>query len=82
MNYNKKKTEEFIATIQKLEKQKVELINAFKKQLQLIENLRRQKAHLEASHLIQFTEDEFLQLLDWNPEKKEKKSQNNTDANL
>ncbi|XP_067004439.1 testis-expressed protein 9 isoform X4 [Anabrus simplex] len=65
----RKKNEEFTANIKRLEKQKLELVTAFKKQLQLVDNLKKQKAHLEASRVVQFTEEEFLKLLEWNPEK-------------
>ncbi|CAF0812083.1 unnamed protein product [Brachionus calyciflorus] len=51
----------------KLQKQKLELIQAFKKQLKLIDLLKKQKLHLEASRLLQFTEQEFINALEWNP---------------
>ena len=47
-----------------LKRQKTELITAFKKQLKLIDILKRQKIHLESSRLLQFTEEEFLKTLD------------------
>ena len=51
--------------IRLLEKQKVDLIAAFKKQMRLIDVLKRQKAHLEAAKLLSFTEEEFVKALDW-----------------
>ncbi|XP_042342291.1 testis-expressed protein 9 isoform X4 [Plectropomus leopardus] len=48
-----------------LKKQKAELIVGFKKQLKLIDILRRQKMHFEAAKLLSFTEDEFMKALDW-----------------
>jgi len=50
----------------KLQKQKLELIQAFKKQLKLIDILKKQKMHLEAAKMLQFSEEEFLNALEWN----------------
>lgn len=47
------------------DKQIEQLVDGFQKQMQLIDVLRRQKLHLEAAHILQYTEDEFLQTLDW-----------------
>lgn len=45
--------------------QKEELLAAFKKQQQLIDILKRQKLHVEAARLLQFSEEEFVKALDW-----------------
>lgn len=52
--------------IKELRKQRVELITAYKKQLLLIDNLKRQNLCLEQSKLIDFAEKEFIKILDWN----------------
>lgn len=45
--------------------QRKELAEAFKKQLQLIDILKRQKLHVEAARVLQFSEEEFVKALDW-----------------
>lgn len=63
----KKKCEKFIGAVQKLEKQKNELIVAFKKQLQLTDNLKRQRILSDVNTRLEDTENNFVQLLEWNP---------------
>uniref|UniRef100_T1J3T3 Testis-expressed sequence 9 protein n=1 Tax=Strigamia maritima TaxID=126957 RepID=T1J3T3_STRMM len=60
-----KKMEEVVVDNKKLLKQKNDLLTGFKKQMMLIDVLKRQKIHLEAANVLQFTEDEFLKLLNW-----------------
>ena len=64
MESERKRMDQLVAENKKLEKQKVELIAGFKKQLKLIDLLKRQKMHLEAAKLLHFTEEEFIKALD------------------
>ena len=50
----------------KLEKQKNDLYAAFKKSLKLCAILKREKIHLENARVLQFSEDEFKNLLEQN----------------
>merc|ERR1711972_520186 len=45
-------------------KQKNELLAAFRKQLKLIDILKKQRVHLEAAKVLQFTESTFAKALD------------------
>jgi len=59
----KEVADKLTADIKRLTKQRNELINVFKKHAKLIDILRRQKTHLEAARMLNFTEDEFVTAL-------------------
>mmetsp|Transcript_22019 Transcript_22019/g.33033 ORF Transcript_22019/g.33033 Transcript_22019/m.33033 type:complete len:134 (-) Transcript_22019:807-1208(-) len=63
-NRSKKENEELLAKVTMLERQRSELLVAFKKQLKLIDVLKRQNVHLEAAQKLSFIEDEFIRVLD------------------
>jgi len=63
----RKENEKLSRQIKLLERQRKELLAAFKKQMKLIEILKRQKVHAEAARLLQFTEDEFMKVIEWEP---------------
>ncbi|KAM3625396.1 uncharacterized protein V6R79_011381 [Siganus canaliculatus] len=65
MSEEQQSKESLLAENKMLKKQKNELIVGFKKQLRLIDILKRQKMHFEAAKLLSFTEDEFMKALDW-----------------
>ena len=51
------------ADVARLERQKGQLLLAFRKQARLVDVLRRQKAHLEAARSLALTEEEFARVL-------------------
>ncbi|XP_072316909.1 testis-expressed protein 9-like isoform X1 [Eucyclogobius newberryi] len=59
------RTVSLLAENNTLKKQKHELIVGFKKQLKLIDILKREKMHLEAAKLLSFKEEEFIKALNW-----------------
>ncbi|XP_011177880.1 testis-expressed protein 9 [Zeugodacus cucurbitae] len=52
--------------IKSLKKQRADLLNAYKKQLFIIDNLKRQNICMEQSKMISFGEKEFAKVLEWN----------------
>ncbi|XP_053573483.1 testis-expressed protein 9 [Bombina bombina] len=64
-NQERKKIEELKVENKKLEKQKAELMAGFKKQIKLIDILKRQKLHIESAKMLSFTEEEFMKALEW-----------------
>lgn len=64
---SRKQINELTATIKQIEKHKLELINGFKKQMQLIENLKKQKVCLVTKQIIKraylYTAGMFLYMM-------------------
>jgi hypothetical protein len=63
-DYRKEK-DRLVSQVRSLERQRAELLTAFRKQMKLIEVMKRMKVHVEASKLLEFSEEEFLKVLDW-----------------
>lgn len=61
----KRRIDQLLAENKRLEKQKNELMAGFKKQLKLIDILKRQKMHVEAAKMLAFSEEEFVKALEW-----------------
>jgi len=52
------------ARLRASERQRADLLQAFRKQMRLIELLKRQRAHVEAARMLSFTEDSFARALE------------------
>jgi chromosome segregation ATPase len=61
---SKREVERLTQDNKRLERQKNEILTAYKKQLKLIDILKRQKMHLEGARLLAFSEEEFLKTLE------------------
>ncbi|KAK9738900.1 hypothetical protein QE152_g9479 [Popillia japonica] len=62
---HRKQINEMSNIIKKIEKHKMELLNGFKKQMLLIDNLKKQKAHIECFKLTEKADADFMKILDW-----------------
>lgn len=61
---SKKEVHRLRSDLQRLSTQKTELLAAFKKQMKLVDVLKRQKMHVEAARMLAFTEEEFAKTLE------------------
>ncbi|XP_011874294.1 PREDICTED: testis-expressed sequence 9 protein [Vollenhovia emeryi] len=55
--------------VKNLKKQRAELVQAFKRQTLLVDNLKKQNMHLMANGQISLTKEDFAKLLEWKPQK-------------
>lgn len=63
------------AELRKVITQRDTLVDVVKKQFKLVEVLKQQKAHLEAARYLQFTEEEFLKVIDSERQLKKQQSE-------
>ncbi len=52
------------SSLRRAEKQRLEVLAAFRKALKLVDVLKRQKIHMEAARMLNFTEQEFSKILE------------------
>ncbi|TPX56789.1 hypothetical protein PhCBS80983_g04291 [Powellomyces hirtus] len=62
---SKRGSQKLLQDYRRTQKQKGELLTAFKKQSQLIDVLKRQKIHLESAKLLEIAEQDFVRALNW-----------------
>ena len=62
---SKQEKERLVSDNRRLSKHRADIVNAFKKQMKLIDVLKRQKLHLEAAKMLSFTEEEFAKTLEY-----------------
>ncbi|XP_036144926.1 intracellular protein transport protein USO1 isoform X1 [Monomorium pharaonis] len=67
-NQIRKLQEDKKLAIKNLEKQRSELVQAFKKQTLLIDNLKKQNTHLMANGQVGLAKEDFAKLLEWKPQ--------------
>ena len=60
----RKQNEKMVLEVRRLERQRNELLAAFRKQLKLVDVLKRQKLHIESAKLLSYTEAEFSKTLE------------------
>ncbi len=65
LDASKQEKERLVSENRRLSKHRTDLVNAFKKQMKLIDVLKRQKLHLEAAKMLSFTEEEFSKTLEY-----------------
>lgn len=56
------------AAVRRLQRQKADMARVFRKQMALVDNLRRQRDHILGARYLRFAEEEFAKLLDWTPD--------------
>ncbi len=52
------------ARLRTSERQRADLLQAFRKQMRLVELLKRQRAHVEAARMLAFSEENFARALE------------------
>lgn len=62
---SKEEKEDLVKQIKALEQQRRDMITAFKKQMKLIDILKRQKLCIEAAKVLSVAEEEFMKVINW-----------------
>ncbi|XP_018318571.1 testis-expressed protein 9 [Agrilus planipennis] len=63
---HRKHIDQMTSVIKGLEKQKLDVVAGFKKQMLLVDNLKRQKALYETQKFSEIADKDFMKILDWN----------------